>query len=246
MAQYAYNGWLASPNPADFGGLAPLIVAGESFAPGVQAGDVHDVLEYVAEQLNGRVEPVYKPGWHQADDWGFNFRKNTNANNLSVHGTGGAFDFNATRHPNGKRGTFTPAQVSEIHQILAEVDNVVGWGGDFEGTPDEMHFEIRGTKAAVAAAARKVKDMVTPPPIASGRSLTYGMRNDPDVRKAQTFFRQKFPLYAADLPSTGNYLDQTVAVVKEFQKRAGVTGSDANGRTIGPRTVTAMRRYGWR
>lgn len=155
---YSYNGWLASPNPKDFGGLAKLTVAGEEFAPGVRAGDVHTVLQYVANQLHRRVEPVVKAGWHQADDWGYAYRANrNNPNNLSCHASGTAIDYNATRHPNGKRGTFSAAQVAEIRRILAEVNNVVRWGGDFSGTKDEMHFEISGNAAAVRAAAQKVR-----------------------------------------------------------------------------------------
>lgn len=75
--------------------------------------------------------------------------------------------------------------------------------------------------------------------------LEYGMRNHPVVARVQEFFSKRYS-YAKDLPATGNYLDQTVAVVKEFQARTGVTGADANGRVIGPRTYTAMRREGWK
>lgn len=157
MAEYAYNGWLASPNPADFGGLQPLVVAGESFSPGVRAGDVHEVLSYVAEQVNARVEPVYKPGWHEADDWGYNYRQNRNANNLSCHAAGCAIDYNATLHPNGRRGTFTPGQVATIRAILREVDSVVEWGGNFSGTADEMHFEIAGSQVEVGVVADRLR-----------------------------------------------------------------------------------------
>lgn len=153
----SYNGWTASKNPADFGGISPLVVAGEQFAPGVRNGDVWFVLQYVAEQFHARVEPLYFKGWHDADDWGFNYRTNRNANNLSCHSSGTAIDCNATRHPNGKRGTFTASQVTEIRKILAEVDNVVFWGGDYTGTPDEMHFEISKAPAAVKAVADRIK-----------------------------------------------------------------------------------------
>lgn len=158
MPEYSYNGWLASKNPADFGGLARIVVAGEEFAPGVRAGDVHTVLQYVAEQINARVEPVVRPEWHQADDWGYNYRINRNANNLSCHSSGTAIDYNATRHPNGSAGTFTPEQTRNIRAILAEAGGVVRWGGDFRGTKDEMHFEINANSAAVAAVAARIRE----------------------------------------------------------------------------------------
>lgn len=251
MTEYSYNGWLASPSPGDFGGLEKMMVAGESFAPGVRAGDVRKVLQYVAEQMNQWVEPAYRIDWHVADDWGYAYRKNRNANNLSCHASGTANDYNATRHPNGKRGTFTVEQVNQIHAILREVDGVVRWGGDFKGTPDEMHFEIFGNAAAVKRVADKICSGNIgnhPAPSINDRSLTRGMMNDPLVARVQDWFRDNFPRYAGDLPkpSTGNYLDMTVRVVKEFQRRASVTGPDADGTIIGPRTWAAMRRNGWK
>lgn len=153
----SYNGWSASPRPADFGGIVPLVVAGESFIPGVRAGDVHTIFQYLAERLHAEVEPVYREGWHAQDDWGYNYRLNRNAGNLSCHASGTAIDYNATRHPNGRRGTFTPEQVLAIRRILADLDGVVRWGGDFLGTPDEMHWEIIGSGAAVARVAARIR-----------------------------------------------------------------------------------------
>jgi hypothetical protein len=164
VAEYSYNGWLASKNPDDFGGLEPLVVAGEPFSPGVRAGDVATVLRYVAEQMHRRVEPVYKPGFHEADDWGYSYRANVNnPSTLSCHSSGTAIDYNATRHPNGKRGTFSAAQVNHIHAILDEVERVVRWGGDFSGTPDEMHLEINANASAVARVAARLREQSPDP-----------------------------------------------------------------------------------
>jgi len=160
----SYNGWTAAEGWSVSGGqLAPLVVAGEPFSPGVRAGDVRDVFEYLANQLHRRVEPVVRDDWHQADDWGYSFRANRNADNLSCHASGTAIDYNATRHPNDRSGTFTAAQVAEIRAILAELDGVVKWGGDFSGTRDEMHWEVRGTAAQVAAVAARLRGPVYSP-----------------------------------------------------------------------------------
>lgn len=155
----SYNGWLASPNPQDFGGLDNRVVPGTEvkLAPGVRAGDVATVLFYVAAQLHARVEPAGE------GCWGYNFRKNRNANNLSCHGSATAFDWDAPKHPNGRKNTFTPAQVAEIRAILKEVDGVVAWGGDFTGTKDEMHWEICGTPAQVAKVAQRLNGTYPPP-----------------------------------------------------------------------------------
>lgn len=82
-------------------------------------------------------------------------------------------------------------------------------------------------------------------PVQTGGQLVYGSMNNPAVRELQAFLRRVFPSYASNLPATGNYLDQTKQVVAEFQRRAGVTGSDADGSIVGPRTVTALRRFGY-
>lgn len=153
---YSYNGWYASPNLS----IRPLEVAGESFVPGVlNDDDVYTVLRYVAVQLHERVEPIVRSDWHQMDDWGYNYRLTTNDNSLSCHSSGTAFDYNATRHPFGRYNTFTAAQQAEIHEIIKDLPIV--WGGDYRNTPDDMHFEIMGSKATVAAAADRIRNGLT-------------------------------------------------------------------------------------
>ena len=153
----SYNGWHASPSLS----TRPLVVAGESFVPGVlDDNDVYTVLRYVAEEMHKRVEPIVRSDWHQMDDWGFSYRASTGDDNaLSCHASGTAIDYNATRHPYNvsPRVNFSQAQIDEIHKILGEV-GVVVWGGDWN-TPDAMHFEISGTKAQVATAADRIRNM---------------------------------------------------------------------------------------
>lgn len=139
----SYNGWPASTDPTAIN-VVPFAVAGVSFPGGVRGGDVYVVLHYVAAQFHHRVEPLVSPGC-----WGWSYRQNRNANNLSCHSSATAIDCNAPKHPNGIEASrnFTRAQTDEIHRILAEVpelDEVVHWGGDWHAplTPDPMHFEI--------------------------------------------------------------------------------------------------------
>jgi murein L,D-transpeptidase YcbB/YkuD len=150
----SYNGWPASTDPHAIG-ITHLDIPGRpnAFPPGVKGGDVATVLGYVAMQVAKRVEPLGE------GCWGYSYRKNRNANNLSCHASGTAIDINAPRHPNGKAGTFTAEQVKEIRLILHECGGVVKWGGDFHGTKDEMHFEIHGTAAQVAKAARTLRNI---------------------------------------------------------------------------------------
>lgn len=156
----SYNGWPASSDPKAIGVDSGFRGAGVAFPGGCVAGDVSKVLGYVADQLAARVEPLMtdpatgKPGY---GSWGWNYRANVNnPSQLSNHASGTAIDWAAPRHPNGSRGTFSSAQVATIRQILAECSGVVYWGGDYSGTPDEMHFEINAGSSAVASAAAKL------------------------------------------------------------------------------------------
>lgn len=208
----SYNGWPASRNSADFGGLEPLVVAGEVFAPGVRAGDVRVVLGWVAEQLHARVEPVVRPDWHQADDWGYSYRPNVNnPTTLSCHASGTAIDYNATRHPNGKRGTFTAEQVTEIHKILSEIDGAVRWGGDFIGARDEMHFEVIAAPGTLARVAAQLRGGVTPMKHATIQEGSTG----PDVSLLQRFLGVQ--------PVSGYFGPLTAAAVRRYQSMRGLT-----------------------
>jgi peptidoglycan hydrolase-like protein with peptidoglycan-binding domain len=234
----SYNGWSAAPGWSISGGqLASLVVAGEPFSPGVRAGDVHTVLQYVAEQLHRRVEPVVRADWHQADDWGYSYRANVNnPSQLSCHASGTAIDYNATRHPNGRRGTWTSAQLAEIARIFAEVSGVV------RNIPyDEMHFEIFGNAAQVAAVAARLRGGVTPtnPPVSGvvyepyktgavpgSRTLQMGSAGD-DVKFVQRWH---------GLEQDGYFGPQTEAKVKATQTRNGLTVDGI----VGPATFAVM------
>lgn len=150
----SYNGWPASPDLP----IRPLVVGGESFVPGVlDDDDVYTVLRYVAEQMHERVEPIVRDDWHQMDDWGFYYRPTTGSTTtLSNHSSGTAIDYNATRHPYGRWNTFTSSQQATIRSIIADLPIV--WGGDYRYTPDDMHFEIMGSRSAVAAAAARIRN----------------------------------------------------------------------------------------
>ena len=67
----------------------------------------------------------------------------------------------------------------------------------------------------------------------------------PAVAALQKFLNTTFPAYSHIDLGPERYGPQTVAVVAEFQRRAGVTGPDADGRTVGPRTWAALKHYGF-
>lgn len=217
----SYNGWTASQNPADFGGLDNRDVPGApgiKLAPGVRAGDAATVLFYVAAQLHKRVEPGVMPGC-----WGYSYRASKNsAALLSTHSSATGFDWNAPRHPNGKSGTFTKAQVAEIGKIIREVDGVVYWGGGGwgAGTWDEMHFELSDPPAKVAKVAARLRaGTATPTPSTQEDDdmKLFCFRSDP----AQWDSTQRVGTGAVALAAPGFWwLVPDMSLLAIYQKRA--------------------------
>jgi hypothetical protein len=85
-----------------------------------------------------------------------------------------------------------------------------------------------------------------PRPASSARpTLQEGATGDLVVA-VQRWLNATFPAYSKIDLGPKRYGPQTVAVIKEFQRRAGVTGSDADGTIIGPRTWAAFAQQGFR
>jgi hypothetical protein len=146
------NGWPVNPP------RSPHTIPGTNVRVTVANGPAGEVLMHVLGQVNARVEDIaMNSDRNERDDWGYAERNVRGSEAVSNHASGTAVDINATRHALGARDTFTPAQVAEIHRILAEVDGVVRWGGDYTGRRDEMHFEIVGSQEQVARVAERLR-----------------------------------------------------------------------------------------
>lgn len=68
----------------------------------------------------------------------------------------------------------------------------------------------------------------------------------PAVARLQGFLNANYPAYSKIDLGPQRYGPQTVAVVREFQRRSGVTGPDADGTTVGPRTWAKLLEAGYR
>lgn len=232
------NGWPADPSRAN---ITALTIDGATFPGGVRRGDVETVLRYVAQQWHQRVETL-RPGCC----WGYAYRDVKGGAELSNHAGGYALDFNAPDHPLGAAGTFGRAQVVAIYAILSEVGHVVRWGGDYTGRKDEMHVEIVGSAAAVAAVAARLQGTTAPStPSGTPATLQEGATGAV-VAKLQAWLNAMYPAYSRIDLKPQRYGPQTVKVIKEFQRRSGVTGADADGTIIGPRTWSALVAAGYR
>lgn len=147
---------------------------------------------------------------------------------------GGCWDWTANVHT----GFTILAGLIRQHGVREGFRRYNGSGAAAERYADDAMTKLATWRQRLGGAATSA---------AGGRPpLSYGMRNHAVVRSVQIFLARAFPAYAGDLPATGNYLDQTVAVVAEFQRRTGITGPDANGRDIGPRTWAQLVAHGYR
>jgi hypothetical protein len=225
------NGWPASQDRSAIQ-ITTIDVNGVQFLGGVRDGDVKTILSHVAQLVNDRVEKAVNPGC-----WGYSYRPNKNdPNSLSNHSSGTAIDYNAPKHPNGvaTAKTFTPAQIADVHHILAEVDNLVRWGGDYQHTVDSMHFEINATPAAISALASKLRSSRVQ---ADAKLPTVDLSDViaaengpghilPGVKHIQAALNDRLGL---ELAVDGDFGPMTKAAYAHWQQWLGYTGADADG-----------------
>ncbi|GAB3461794.1 M15 family metallopeptidase [Actinophytocola sediminis] len=147
------NGWPVNPP------RGMRTIPGTNVRVNVADGPAGDVLMHVLGEVSRRVEDISMDSEAgERDDWGHAERNVRGGGDISNHASATAVDMNATRHVLGERGTFTTEQTTEIRAILGEVDNVVRWGGDYQGRADEMHFEIVGSVEEVTAVAQRLRN----------------------------------------------------------------------------------------
>lgn len=154
------NGWPASPIPSQVDAIT-IHVPGTDETIGFRQ-DCAPLFLYFMRRFAAEVQPIAesaidKSAW---DEWGYFFRANKNDPNvISEHGGAVAGDINATIHPNGKRGTFDTTELAALRKIYHDInlhEVVIEWGGDFHGTPDEMHHQLT-TLAAVLRAIERLR-----------------------------------------------------------------------------------------
>lgn len=140
------NGWSVDPP------LTTITVADRSAR--VRAGDAALLLEWAAQRWDATVEPLLTlSGWRSA-------AVNVASGGIptSNHLSGTALDLNGGRHPYEATHhtiwipTITGAKRDAVHAIIAASGGVLRWGGDYQSPwRDEMHIEVVGTAAQVAA-----------------------------------------------------------------------------------------------
>ena len=143
------NGWVASEDQNAIG-IKSFSVPGTKIKLRC-AEKVAPLLLTFAAEFHAHIEPIDQGA---LDDWGYCFRNVRGATDkLSNHSSGTAIDLNATKHPLGHAGTFTPMQTVMIQAYCKKYG--LKWGGDWK-RPDEMHFEVSVNEAQCAELIEKL------------------------------------------------------------------------------------------
>lgn len=199
--------------------------------------EVAPLLLAVMAEWNAKVEPLdphscwghaYRPIRGSSTDWSF-------------HAPGIAVDLNASRHPLGKHGTFTPAQRARISRIVAghtwQGQRLLRWGGNYTGRVDEMHVEIVASRpaalAAVAALTEAKPTMTTNALPYPGRTSFYGSPASATVTAIQRALARNVGYTGG----TGPFGPKTRQAVLLFQTRNHL----AVDGIVGPKTWAALR-----
>jgi len=215
----------------------------------VRAGDAHTILNELGRRFNSEVETIRKD-W----SWGYAKRPVRGASVASEHSAGVAVDFNAPAHGLGLSGTFSGAQVRAIHKILDDLDGAVRWGGDYAGRKDEMHFELQGGVAKLAAVAKKInggsiKPVASKPskpkPAKTNRPTDYkdlfvDGKFGPATAEAVQILMSQIGLYERAIDSDpGKY---TWEAVQEWLNGLGYYKRDVDG-DFGKHSVIALQQF---
>jgi hypothetical protein len=115
----------------------------------------------------------------------------------------------------------------------------------YNGTGAHADDYAKDAVAKLAVWRSRLGGTPPPAPLTDHQPLREG-DTGPAVAALQKWLNATFPAYSHIDLGPQRYGPETVAVIAEFQRRAGVTGPDADGRIVGPRTWAALEHYGYR
>lgn len=147
------NGWEVLPEAKNFP------IEGSDQSVHLAEGDAATILLYVARRFHYEIDQL-----REGDVRGHRTSRRIRERHESNYLSGTAVEIRPQSYPLGVKGGFYPPEMIVIRDILAELDGVLAWGGDFK-TPKESHFEIAYKRGhpKVKGAARKIEGWNTGP-----------------------------------------------------------------------------------
>ena len=224
------NGWPVIPSGTD-----PRLVKIPKIIGRVRKGDVATIFTDLVTYFDENIEDVDKG----EDEWGYSYRTiRGTSTEYSNHASATAVDINAMQHPLGVSGTFTLEQTKKIRAMLKDrYLNKIRWGGDYKGRKDEMHFEINGSAADLRKVVahlkrlngKKVYKTSVKRLLANAKSVTPRKKSN-DVLRLQRLLRHLGFMSTSEIMlEEGKYGPKTRQAVSKAQRKAGFSGSDADG-----------------
>ncbi|MCI0383743.1 hypothetical protein [Streptomyces sp. CNQ085] len=129
-ARRSANGWEILGEAVSYG------IEGSGRSVRLADGDAATILLHVARRFHYEIDQL-REGDVRGHRTSPRIREPYESNYLS----GTAIEIRPRAYPIGAENGFYPLELVVIRDILAELDGVVAWGGDFR-TPKESHFEI--------------------------------------------------------------------------------------------------------
>ncbi|GHH83627.1 hypothetical protein GCM10018793_46190 [Streptomyces sulfonofaciens] len=124
------NGWEV------LGEAKGFTVEGSNQSVRLAAGDAATILLHIARRFNYEIDQL-----RAGDVQGHRTSRRVHQRFESNYLSGTAIEIRPRAYPLGAKGGFYAPEMVVVRDILAELDGVVAWGGDFK-TPKESHFEI--------------------------------------------------------------------------------------------------------
>ncbi|MEV0302488.1 hypothetical protein [Streptomyces prasinus] len=124
------NGWRLLEKAPGF------VIEGSGRVVSLAEGDAATILLYVARRFHYEIDSL-----RAGDVHGWTVDRKVTEPYESNYLSGSAIAIRPVWYPVGAKGNLYPNELIVIRDILAELDGVVAWGGDFK-KPKESHFEI--------------------------------------------------------------------------------------------------------
>ena len=241
--QFSENGWpMIGSDMLDYSPVPEI-----GWKVGVHIGVPNTLLKALMVRLNREVEPM--------DTSQCGVFTVTNSMPNSNHNSGTALDYNWLKHPFHQWGTWG-ANRAKVDKILQDFRGTIEFGGNWTDPRDEMHFELAygpENQTALQLAnelyidglwnifKKGGKPAEPGPPVVppTNGNLYLWVKAPARVRILQAGMNKVFRSYS-HLAVDGDYGPQTEAVVREFQRRVGLSVDGG----VGDKTFVALAKFG--